>query len=273
MTQKSKIIDKINELPSDLLVDLDICIDNLLQIYSNQQINKFSTGKQLEKLKVKTKLNSKDKQVLTENLEKEWDIVKERQILTHYFIDIIREFQNPQTDPMSVKRRKFDSRTGGFFEDNFMTLLNCYLRSKDDLWTEDNYFQKVELLLNPSIPVPGERNNKQPDILIRDCKTKTSICIIELKKSFTKRSLIKTYDDAFQIWEKLNNDIKFLFVIFSASSENKTRTYKKVENCRVVCYDFKTDQNSGIKEIPVTIVDSIESIFEEIYKIIVKFNK
>ena len=67
----------------------------------------------------------------------------------------------------------------------------------------------------------------------------------------------------------MNNDIKFLFVIFSASSENKTRTYKKIENCRVVCYDFKTDQNSGIKEIPVTIVDSIESIFEEIYKIIV----
>ena len=273
MNQKNRIIGKIKELPDDTLNDLEKHIDNLFQNNNKKPRNKCSTEKLLKKLKPKSELDSNDLQKLTENFRKEWDIIKEEQIITKYFIDIIRDFQNPTTEPMSLKRTKIGSSTGVYFENIFGEFLNRYLRSKDELYTQDNYFKEIKISPNPSLSVSGERNQKEPDILIKDCKTNTEICIIELKKSYTHRSVKKEYNTRFELWKKLNNDIKFLYVIFHATSENKTRTYKKEENCRVICYDFRTDKKSQEKNITPTIVDSIETIFEEIYNTITDFKK
>ena len=273
MNQKNRIIGKIKELPDNTLNDLEKHIDNLFKKDNKKLRKKCSTEKLLEKIKTKPELESNDLQKLSENFRKEWDIIKGEQIITKHFIDIIHEFQKPTTEPMSLKRTKIGSSTGFYFENIFGEFLNRYLRSKEDLYTQDNYFKEINIFPNPSLSVSGERRQKEPDILIKDCKTNTEICIIELKKSFTSRSVKKEYNTRFELWKKLNEDIKLLYVIFHATSKNKTQTYKKVENCRVICYDFRTDKKSQEKNITPTIVDSIESIFEEIYNTIIDFKK
>lgn len=271
MVIKGRIIQKINDIPTNLLPDLEKHIDYLIQ--NNANTKKCSTERQLEKLKIKMSLDNKDITSLAENLKNDWDIIIEKSILTEYFITILREFRNPQTDSFLVKRIKCDSRTGGYFEDNFNFFLKSYLYSKPDLWSNNNSFQEVEIIRNQPIPIPGERNKKEPDILIRDHKTQKPIYVIELKAGYTKRSLIREYNSYQQIWTKLDKNINFLYIIFSASSKIKTNTYKKVGGCRVVCYDFKTDKDSQIKGITPQIVDSIETIFEEIYETIIRFKK
>lgn len=273
MNQRNEIIRKIKELPDNTLNDLVSYIDNLSQNDNIKTRKTCSTEKLLEKLKTKPELDGNDLQKLTENFRKEWDIIKEEQIITKHFIDIIRDFQNPTTEPMSLKIIKIGSSTGFYFENKFGEFLNRYLRSKDDLYTQDNYFKEIKIFPNPSLSVSGERRQKEPDILIKDCKTNIEICIVELKKSFTHRSVKKEYNTRFELWKKLNNDIKFLYVIFHVTSKNKTRTYKNEENCRVICYDFRTDKKSHEKNITPTIVDSIETIFEEIYDTIIDFKK
>lgn len=262
MDKKDQIIEKIKKLPDDLLDDLDAHINRL----SRKQIN-TSTGKQLKKIMHKNKIENSDVRQLSLNLKREWDAVKQNHVLTNYIMDLISEIKNPKSDTFMAKRIKSDSRTGGFFEDHFGLILNSFLRSKADLLDEDNHF-KLEITLNNPISVPGERNKKQPDILIKNYKTKKPLCIIELKASYTKRSLIREYNTQSNFWKKLDEDIVFLYVIFSCSSKNKAKTYKKVDNCRIVCYDFKTDKDSQIKGIEPKIIDSIELILDEIYTII-----
>lgn len=72
------------------------------------------------------------------------------------------------------------------------------------------------------------------------------------------------------MWKQLNENIDFKFIIFSCTSKKKSDTYKKVENCKVICYDFKIDEDSRIKGIQPQKVDCIENIFEEIYSSIQK---
>ena len=219
MNQRNEIIRKIKELPDNTLTDLMNYIDNLSQNDNRKIRDKCSTEKLLKKLKTKPELDTNDLQKLTENFRKEWDIIKAEQIITKHFIDIIRDFQNPTTEPMSLKRIKIGSSTGFYFENKFGEFLNRYLRSKDDLYTQDNYFKEIKIFPNPSLSVSGERRQKEPDILIKDSKTNTDICIVELKKSFTHRSVKKEYNTRFELWKKLNNNIKFLYVIFHATSE------------------------------------------------------
>lgn len=269
MDIKNKILEKIENLPMDSLKDLNTYIDHLSQNNAKQNEKKTSTEKQLKKLIHINEIKNADILRLSKNLQKEWDIIKQNQILTHHLINVISEIRNPQSETFMAKRIKSDSRTGGFFEDHFGLILNSFLRSKVFLWCENDRFQKVETTINHPIPVPGERRKKQPDILIRDYKTKKPICIVELKAGFTKRSLIKEYNSKLVMWKKLNENINFLYLIFSCSSERKANTYKKVENCRVVCYDFKTDNDSQVKGIEPKIVDPIECVLDEIYNIII----
>lgn len=271
MARREEIIEKIVALPNDSLVELEQFIDGLFLTHDNEIQKISSTERCLEKIKQKLKPESDDTIKLAENFQKEWDLIKEEQILTNYFIDIIRQIKSPQSEIFAAKRIKGDSRTGGFFEDNFGFVLNSYLMSKIDLWSEDNNFEMIKITLNHPIDVPGERIKKQPDILIRDYHTGTPICILELKASFTSRSLIKTYNNSFDMWKRLDEDIRYLFVMFSCSSKQKSQTYKKVKDCRIICYDFKTDKSSKIKGITPQVVDPIEGIFEEIYDIINDF--
>ncbi|MGB9940253.1 hypothetical protein [Methanosarcina sp.] len=127
--------------------------------------------------------------------------------------------------------------------------------------------------MNDSVSVPGERRKRKPDVLIMNYETGEPICIIELKASYTKRSLLKTYNADYEMWKRLNENIKFLFVILRSSSKNKANTYKKVEGCRVICWDLKTDKDSKIKGIEPQIDTSIEDIFEEVYQTIKYFEK
>lgn len=273
MVIKNRIIQKLDEVPTNLLSDLEKHIDLLIQNNAKTNIIKCSTERQLEKLKTKMNPDNNDISSMAKNLKKDWDIVKENGILTEYFITILREYRNPQTDSFLVKRIKCDSRTGGYFEDNFNFFLKSYLYSKPDLWSNNNSFQEIEIIRNQPIPIPGKRYKKEPDILIRDHKTKTPIYVIELKAGYTKRSLIREYNSYQQMWIKLDKNINFIYIIFSANSKLKTNTYKKVEACRVICYDFRTDKDSQIKGITPQIVDSIENIFEEIYETIIRFKK
>lgn len=271
MKASEKLISKIEKLPKNSLIELEKYVDELIENDPSQNLKKCITKNQLEKLKNKPDFENIDNVNLIKCFRKEWDIVKQNVLLTNFIIDIFLEFSNPKTETFGAKRMNSDSRTGGFFEDKFGSLLNIYLRSKPDLWSPENKFEKIEMTINQSIAVPRERRKRKPDILITDYKTGEPICIIELKASFTKRSLIKIYNTDYEMWKRLNGNIKFLYVILRSSSENKTNTYQKVDGCRVICYDLKTDKDSRNKRIKPTIVTPLEEIFEEVYHAILDF--
>lgn len=210
---------------------------------------------------------------LAKCLEKEWNLVKEEQLLTRFILKVFEEFSSSKSDPFTVERANRDSRTGGFFEDIFCFLLNSYLRSKPDLRTPEYNFEKIKICLNESVPVPEERVKRKPDILIKTYKTGEPICIIELKASYTKRTLLKSYNADYEMWKRLNENITFLYVILRSNSKNKTNTYKKAKGCRVICWDLKIDEESKIKRIVPKIDTSIESVFEEIYQSICNFDR
>jgi len=165
MNKRERIAGKIAKVPDNNIDELEKYIDKLLS--NNNQIGKLTRiEKLLRKLKQKSAIENNDFIELTRCFEDEWDTIKDRSILTDYFIQIMSEFKNPKSEPFAAKRIKFDSRTGGFFEDNFSSILKSYLFSKPDLWSKNNYFQEIDILVNVPIAVPGERNKKQPDILI-----------------------------------------------------------------------------------------------------------
>jgi hypothetical protein len=184
---------------------------------------------------------------------------------------MFRKYCNPQSDTFAVKRINGNSSSGGFFEEIFCFLLKSYLFSKPDLLTPEDKFEKIKITLNDSVAVPGERRKRKPDVLITDYETGKAICIIELKASYTRRSVLKTYNSDYEMWKRLNENIKFLFVILRSSSGNKANIYKKAEGCRVICYDLKTDKDNVIKKIDPKIDTPIEDIFEEIYQTIQNF--
>lgn len=271
MKASEELISKIEKLPNNSLIELEKYVEKLIENDPSQNLKKCITKNQLEKLKNKPDFEIIDNINLIKCFRKEWDIVKQNVLLTNFIIDVFLEFSNPKTETFGAKRINSDSRTGGFFEDKFGSLLNIYLRSKPDLWSPENKFEKIEMTINQSIVVPRERRKRKPDILITDYKTGEPICIIELKASFTKRSLIKIYNTDYEMWKRLNGNIKFLYVILRSSSKNKTNTYQKVDGCRVICYDLKTDKDNRNKRIKPTIVTPIEEIFEEVYHAILDF--
>lgn len=267
----NELSSKIKYLPDSESVELNRFLDKLLENNRPQTSKKCATATQLDKLKNKPYFEDLDTINLAKNLRKDWDVVKQNELLTCFVIDSFCEFNNPQSEIFAAKRINGDSRTGGFFEDTFFFLLKSYLLSKPDILTPEGDFETIKLTLNDSIAVPGERRKRKPDILIRDYLTDKPICIMELKASFTKRSLTKIYNADYEVWKRLNENLKFLYVILRSNSENKCDVYKKAEGCRVICYDLRTDKDSRIKEIKPQIVKSIEDIFEEVYQTINDF--
>lgn len=92
--------------------------------------------------------------------------------------------------------------------------------------------------------------------------------LLELKTSFTKRSLLKTYNELEEMYKRISPKLEYFFIIFNASQQ-KAKTYKKISpNCRVLCYDFKVDQDSLIKQIQPKIIDPLEELFEDIKSVV-----
>lgn len=204
---------------------------------------------------------------LSDECRKNWHVIKDKQLLTHYLIDTIREVKLPSDPNYLVHRLGGDSRSGGIFEDAFGQLFERYLQSDLEFWSEEKKFQ-LEIRINDSIPIPNEKRKKKPDIIVYDIRTNEPLLIIELKVSYSKRSLKKYYYREEELYQRLSHHLEYYFILFNAS-ELKSSTYKKtVQNCRVVCYDFKTDKDSLIKRIHPKIIDPIEEIFEELKNVL-----
>lgn len=272
MTTWDPIVNKIVKLPVEAMPELDTFVDKLI-IKHTQPSGMTATERHLNKLNSKTQPDNGDTQRLIESFRKEWDIVKEEQILTNHIIYAMREFRTPNTDTLSARRTNSDSRSGGFFEDYFGFLLKAYLMSKTDLWSDDLTQYQIDVIINESIHVPGYPRKRHPDILIRDKNTEHPICILELKSGFSKGSLKHTYNKAYNIWKKLGDDVKFMFVIFNCSSIKKSKVYKLAgvnedgtnDSVYTMCCKFKTDQQSMINRVQPETIDQIEEIFEKIY--------
>ena len=228
-----------------------------------------------KKLRIETILEALEAKKPTENLlfkltdefRKNWKEIHKNNLLTHYIFNIIREVRFPTNPNYMVHRAGGDSRTGGVFEDAFGQLLERYLQADSDFWSDTNDFL-LKIRINKSISIPNEPRKRRPDIMISLKSNKEPIIILELKVSFTRRSLIKIYNEMEEMYKRLSSNLQFFFIIMN-TSQQKAETYKKASpNCRIICYDFKLDKESRIKQIQPKIIDSIESIFEDIkYKI------
>ena len=204
---------------------------------------------------------------LTDEFRKNWREIRKNNLLTFYIIDVIREVRVPINPNYMVHRAGGDSRSGGVFEDVFGQLLERYLQADSDFWSDAKVFL-LKIVINKSISIPNEPKKRSADIIISLKSNEKPIIILELKVRFTQRSLIKTYDEMEEMYKRLSPNLQFFFVIMNTSRQ-KAKTYKKASpNCRIICYDFKLDKDSIIKQIQPKIIDPIEIIFEDIKKII-----
>lgn len=266
-TEKKKkiIVETLNKL-TDKELDL---VFNLLSakgyVKSNSQKTTIcSTEKYLQKLNHDIPKN-KSIVSLADLFNREWEIIAQNKILSNHFIRQLHLYKNGSSEELIAKRIKQDSSSGTYFENLFGNFLLSFLSSKKDLYFKNNKL-KVKIVINSPIDIPGERNKKQPDILITNAETGVPTCIVELKTSYSHRSLKKEYAEQNSYWRKLNKDILFLYIIFNASS-GKTKTFKQVPYCRVVCNDFNL---MATKQIDPVIVDSIEKIYDEVYRNLTK---
>lgn len=204
---------------------------------------------------------------LTDEFRKNWKEIRKNNLLTFYIIDVIKEVRVPTNPNYMVHRVGGDSRSGGVFEDAFGQLLDRYLQADSDFWSDTKDFL-LKIRINKSFSIPNEPRKRSADIIISLKSNKKPIIILELKVRFARRSLIKLYNEMEGMYKRLSPNLQFFFVIMHASQQ-KAKTYKKVSpNCRIICYDFKLDKESRIKQIQPKIIDSIESIFEDIKNII-----
>lgn len=200
---------------------------------------------------------------LTDEFNKSWNIIKERQLLTHFFIDVIREARLPSHPTYLAHRTSGDSRTGGIFEDSFGQMISSYLQSDPSFWTEEREFQ-LTITINDPIVIPYEPRKRKVDVIIRWKKTGAPLMILELKASYSRRSIKKYYFKTREMFQRLSPNLEYFLIIFCAN-KLKSQTYKRtVHNCRVICYDFKVDQETLEKQIQPKIIDPVEEIFEEL---------
>jgi len=204
---------------------------------------------------------------LSEEFNRNWEEIRQNRFLTYFIIDVIKEIRNPTFPSYIVNRAAGDSRSGGIFEDVFAQLIERYFQADIEFWTPEKEFI-LKVKVNKPIAVPNERNKKKPDILIRHKSKKEPLVLLELKTSFTKRSLLKTYNELEEMYKRISPKLEYFFIIFNASQQ-KAKTYKKISpNCRVLCYDFKVDRDSLIKQIQPKIIDPLEQLFEDIKSVI-----
>jgi hypothetical protein len=180
-----------------------------------------------------------------------------KEIKKHYYLSklLINKIKNiyKEKDKISaIKVFNLGTKTGKIFENLFAFLLKAYL-------LQENKEDKFKIEVDKAILIPNLKIRKRPDIIISNKKDKTPQVIIELKTSFTKSSLIKTYNDSLNNWKKINPQIYFYFIILN-SSPQKTKTYKKINNCKIICNYLKKEQ------LDYKIIDNIEDIFNEINK-------
>lgn len=223
----------------------------------------------IEKILKKLKKGRPDENLLldlSDEFRKNWDLIKERNLLTLHVIDVMRENKNPSRPNYIVNRVSGDSRSGGLFEDLFGQMFERYLQSDLDLWDGDDFLLDIEV--NTPTNIPGEPRKKKLDVIVRLKKTSALLMVLQLKSSYTKRSLRRYYDVEREMFNKISPDLDYYYVIFNAS-KLKSKTYKNtVDNCKVLCYDFKTDNDSMEKMIQPKIVDPVEDVFDDFKQLI-----
>lgn len=204
----------------------------------------------LYRLLRKAKYSHRDVGQLASYMKKNWKIIKENKILSKALINHFEEIYSPQYKQSAIRRMNYGSSTGKLFEDLFALLLQSYL------WSQNKH-KKYDLVVDKSITISGLRRPKRPDILIHEIPSNKKTAVVELKTGFTKSSLIRTYEQELSKWQKLNPAIHYYFVILTAS-KLKSKTYKKIPKCRVICNDLK------LSHLNTRILDDVESILEDI---------
>ena len=260
------LIVKLKRLESIQINQLEEYIDFLLWKKSNFKQEKNSTLKILNSIPLAQKrIDKKLSNQLIQNFKDDWPEIKNNKMLTFWLIEQMKDIKNPIQSSYDAKRVYGDSRTGGFLEDKFGFLLKSFLISKNEVWTSN---KSLILEINSPLKINGNSILK-PDIKISIGAKKIPDVILELKSSWTKGTVKREIAKQKEKWNNISAEIKFLFIIFSASNK-KSKTYSNAEDCRVICKDFTTDVEEIKKGVNPSPVNSIESIFEEIYEMLIK---
>lgn len=261
---KSQLISRIKKLSPWGLAEIEKVIGeiefaaNVVEEAAPKLKNQEAIERLLNKLKDDPKCSILHVR-LSKCIQDNWNTIKVKKLLTNFLIDSLRQFETVDNAAILHKRIARGSDSGSRFEDLFAYILEWYLSAQTNLWSNRHEFNcKIEV--NSPIIIPGNRTKKKADIIISNKKTGKVHLIIELKKSFTKSSLKKTFNDEYNEYSKLGPQLKYLFIIFQ-SSKVKTKTYKQVPQCRVICNDYGLWHRS----IEPVIADPVESILEEIY--------
>jgi hypothetical protein len=255
---RTELKSKIDILEPKHLIDVYQLIKSLPQELSKKE-KKYA--EKLHYYVCKHHLNGKDQNGLINLFKANWDKIYEQKSVTTALIEFF-EKDCFYSEVATYARINKDSRAGFIFEDKFALLLSCFLRSKVDLYL-GNGNHLNDILLNNSLAVENFKTKQKPDITIIDRKTKTPVFVLELKKSFSSRSVIKEIEKQKAKWNEKGQS-KFLFIIFSCSI-GKATLYRKQNECKVVCTRLRKNEDEFKKGITPTILDSIEEIFQEIY--------
>ena len=198
-----------------------------------------------------------DKTRIDSLFQNKWDNIKEGQKLTRAFIQYFENYADYEGNHF-LQRKHADGRTGYAFEDKFALFLKLFLQSRPELYEKNRF--PYELKVNEAIAVKGMPTAQKPDIRIE--KGGKPLMFLELKKSFSKATLIHTYREQENKWKTFSG-ASFLFIIFSASP-SKGPVYRKHENARIVCTGLRTTSEQKNVRTEPEICCSVESIFEEI---------
>jgi hypothetical protein len=251
---KIEIKRKVDTLDREDLCILNSQINNLLT--SGRQYDRLQ--QKLDQLIFKNSLTPKEQVFLIKAFHQNWDEIKKDNKITKAFIKFFEEYC--PLDQITGKPKEKDSRTGYFFEEKFYSFLALYLQK--DFTTKKNA-SLFEVLCNKYISTDNLPYKQRPDILIKSTITNKALLITELKKSFTKGTLKREYSKQSEKWKSILHG-PFLYTILSVSP-SKVKVYKQVEGCRIVCTGLRTSSLNVTKHEFPRIIDSIESIFEEIH--------
>ena len=257
-----ELIDKIESLTDSQRFEVGKYIDYIL--WKNEDVvpveKKDHVTEVLNKIPpAQVELDKKISQELVKKFKTDWKFIKEKSVLTLWLAEQMKQMKNPQLSGYDAKRVYGDGRTGYFFEDKFSLLLKMFLLSKHPEWSSKT---KLNIEVNAPLKVPGMAIQK-PDVKITLGRKQTPDVILELKSSWSKSTVKNAIKEQKAKWDKVSENIKFLFVIFSAS-EKKSKTYSNAEYCKVICKNFSTSIAALKKGLVPVPVNPIEEIFEEI---------
>lgn len=251
---------KLKKLNPESISEIEKYIDTLSEFdkpNAKANMKALSIQKVLEDIQ---KSNYKDLHVqkLKIHIRDNWEVIKEHQLLTKFLQKIIVEFEIPSASLTQYHKINRDSSSGYKFEEIFIRLLTWYILSQPKMWNRKGDSQKLKVINNEFLHIPNRKKKKKPDVQLIDTRSGKINYIIELKKSFTKSTLKRYYNQEFSEYSKLGKSIRYLIVIFNAS-KTKTKTYKQIKDCRIIWNDYNKPEGRNFG-----VVDSLESIFEEI---------